>query len=308
MSNPTSNFGWQMPTSTDLVTDLPADFEVFGQAVDTSLADLKGGTTGQVLAKASNTDMDFTWTAGGDITGVTAGTGISGGGTSGDVTITNSMATAMTTKGDIIVATGSGAFVRQGVGTNGQVLTADSTQADGVAWATPSASPISFSLLNSGNTALPTGASSVTFTGLTSFNYYYLFFRNIQTSNSLDYWHLRINSSSSANYNDAGWQFKSTSGGFSATNLQQNANANGTEFYFGQTGTTNSISGGILIAGGASSGVKTLQSMTGGPGDPGYTYNNFGWWDNSALITSLRIGKAFGNNFSGGSVFIYGGN
>ena len=61
MSNPTSNFNWQMPTSTDLVTDLPADFEVFGQAVDTSLADLKGGTTGQVLSKASGTDMDFTW-------------------------------------------------------------------------------------------------------------------------------------------------------------------------------------------------------------------------------------------------------
>jgi hypothetical protein len=63
MTNPTSNFGWQMPTSTDLVTDLPADFEVFGQAVDTSLADLKGGTTGQVLPKASNTNMDFTWIA-----------------------------------------------------------------------------------------------------------------------------------------------------------------------------------------------------------------------------------------------------
>lgn len=61
MSNPTSSFGWIMPTSSDLVTDLPADFEIFGQAVDTSLADLKGGTTGQVLSKASNTDMDFTW-------------------------------------------------------------------------------------------------------------------------------------------------------------------------------------------------------------------------------------------------------
>ena len=61
MTNPTSNFGWQMPTSTDLVTDLPADFEVFGQAVDTSLADLKGGTTGQSLTKNSNTDMDFVW-------------------------------------------------------------------------------------------------------------------------------------------------------------------------------------------------------------------------------------------------------
>ena len=50
-----------MPTATDLVTDLPADFEVFGQAVDTSLVDLLGGTTGQVLSKASNTNMDFAW-------------------------------------------------------------------------------------------------------------------------------------------------------------------------------------------------------------------------------------------------------
>lgn len=61
MANPTSAFGWQMPTNTDLVKDLPADFEVFGQAVDTDLADLKGGTTGQILSKTSNTDMDFTW-------------------------------------------------------------------------------------------------------------------------------------------------------------------------------------------------------------------------------------------------------
>jgi hypothetical protein len=50
-----------MPTSSDLVTDLPADFETFGQAVATSMADLLGGTTGQVLSKTSNTDMDFTW-------------------------------------------------------------------------------------------------------------------------------------------------------------------------------------------------------------------------------------------------------
>jgi hypothetical protein len=61
MTNPTTPFSWQMPTASDLVTDLPADFEVFGQAVATSMADLLGGTTGQVLSKASNTDMDFTW-------------------------------------------------------------------------------------------------------------------------------------------------------------------------------------------------------------------------------------------------------
>jgi hypothetical protein len=63
----------------------------------------------------------------GDITGVTAGTGISGGGTSGTVTITNAMATEITAAGDIIIGTGSGTFDNLPIGTTGQVLTADTT-------------------------------------------------------------------------------------------------------------------------------------------------------------------------------------
>ena len=62
MATTTPNFGWPVPTSTDLVKNGATAIEALGDAIDASLVDLEGGTTGQVLAKASNTDMDFTWT------------------------------------------------------------------------------------------------------------------------------------------------------------------------------------------------------------------------------------------------------
>jgi hypothetical protein len=71
----------------------------------------------------------------GDIEGVTAGVGISGGGTSGTVTVTNSMATAIDAKGDLIGGTGADTFARLAVGANDTVLTADSSTATGLKWA-----------------------------------------------------------------------------------------------------------------------------------------------------------------------------
>ncbi len=108
MANPTTNFGWVMPTSSSLVTNLPADFNTFGQAVDTSMSELLGGTTGQVLSKTSNTNMDFTW-------------------------VTPTDQTPLTTKGDLFTFTTVDA--RLGVGANGTVLTADSAEATGMKWA-----------------------------------------------------------------------------------------------------------------------------------------------------------------------------
>jgi hypothetical protein len=142
MTNPTSNFGWQMPTATDLVTDLPADFEVFGQAVDTDFVDLLGGTTGQILSKTSATDLDFTWINNdqGDITGVTAGVGMTVANPTGPVpTVTNDMATTITASGDIVVGTGSGTYDNLPIGTTNQVLTADTSVSPyKVKWATAS--------------------------------------------------------------------------------------------------------------------------------------------------------------------------
>ena len=61
MATTTPNFGWSVPTSSDLVKNGATAIETLGDSIDASLVDLKGGTTGQVLAKASGTDMDFTW-------------------------------------------------------------------------------------------------------------------------------------------------------------------------------------------------------------------------------------------------------
>ena len=55
MANPTTNYGWPMPTTTDLVTDLPADFAAFGQPVDTSLKALNPETTLGDIAYRSST-------------------------------------------------------------------------------------------------------------------------------------------------------------------------------------------------------------------------------------------------------------
>jgi hypothetical protein len=137
MATVTPNFLFPVPQSTDLVKDGATAIAALGTSIDTQFVDLKGGTSGQILAKASNTDLDYSWITNdvGDITAVTAGTGITGGGTSGAVTITNSMATEIAAKGDLIVGTGSQTFDNLTAGANNTILVADSSTSTGLKWA-----------------------------------------------------------------------------------------------------------------------------------------------------------------------------
>lgn len=76
----------------------------------------------------------------------------------------NSALSKMTTKGDLLVTTGS-AYDRLGVGTNGYLLKADSSAANGVSWTDYSASP-TFTGTVTGNPAAGT-----TSTGTSGFGY-----------------------------------------------------------------------------------------------------------------------------------------
>jgi hypothetical protein len=131
MPTTTPNFGWSVPVSTDLVKDGATAIELLGDSIDASLVDLKGGTTGQVLTKASGTDMDFTFT-----------------------TPTDQI--PLTTKGDLL--TFDTADARLGVGANGTVLTADSAETTGLKWATPAAPVTALTLIH---TETVSNASSV---------------------------------------------------------------------------------------------------------------------------------------------------
>ena len=139
MATTTPNFGWPVPTSSDLVKNGATAIEGLGDAIDASLLDLKGGTTGQVLAKASGTDMDFTWSAIDPLVILDA-------------------------KGDLITATAADTPARLAVGTNGQTLVADSTAATGLKWATPT---------SGGMTLLSTTALSGTSTTISSIDQTY---------------------------------------------------------------------------------------------------------------------------------------
>jgi hypothetical protein len=182
MATTTPNFGWSVPTSTDLVKDGATAIETLGDAIDASLVDLKGGTTGQVLAKNSNTDMDFVWSN--DAAGMT---------------------NPMTTTGDTIYSSSGSTPARLAIGSTGHVLTV----AAGVpSWAAPAGSTATIAQIATGTLS----GATVTVSTLSTYDKLFIEFRNVDMSSVTGFSVLINNNTGASNYNWNGFSVNVTTG------------------------------------------------------------------------------------------------
>jgi hypothetical protein len=212
----------------------------------------------------------------------------------------------LTTKGDVLTRSSS-ALARLAVGANDTVLTADSTTATGLKWASAGAAATSFALLNAGGTTL-TGANTVTVSGLSGYNKLFGLIITASSASASSDIDLRLNADSTTKY-------KYTTPNITAgsTYNASNFNAGWADWqYFelakmsASAGST--VSGGFQIDGANSSGIKTFTSMCGSSPDGSNTQVHkwtSGIYTGTSVISSISLLSGTGN-FDGGTLFIYG--
>jgi hypothetical protein len=153
----------------------------------------------------------------GDVTGITAGTGITVTSSTGPVpTVTNDMATTITASGDIVVGTGSGTYDNLPIGTTGQILTADTTVSPyKVKWATASGSTLTVAQIGTGTLS----GSSVTITGLSTYDQFFIQFRQVDMNSVTGFSVLLNNNTGASNYNWNGFNVSPTTSGGSTQSV-----------------------------------------------------------------------------------------
>jgi len=238
----------------------------------------------------------------GDITDVLAGKGLTGGGTSGSVTL----ALGTTAKGDLVAGTGTTTAAALTVGTNGQTLVADSTASTGLKWATASSAVAGFTLLNAGGTAM-TGAATITVSGISGQSKLLIYVKTASSANASSRLWLRLNTDATANYAAAGCAIGPSAAG---ANVVSGYNNYLTDAYLdlARMGdiTTDQWRGAILIDGCNSTSVKSIISTASGTGANSNEGNVImGFYQGTATISSVSLLSSTGN-FDAGTMYVYG--
>jgi len=210
----------------------------------------------------------------------------------------------LTTKGDLFGYDTTNARVP--IGTNGQVLTADSTQSLGLKWAAAAAGS-NWTLLNSGGTAL-TGAATVTVSGISGVDKVMILMQQASSASSGAELRVRLNTDTGSNYYSYGAYWKNASTA-SVLNLGQSGGADAQIILAVMSGSAASTcSGGVTITGCNSSGVKQY-TYAGTGAQAGTTYEAMAYWgqgyyNSSSTISSISITTSSGN-LDAGTVFVY---
>ena len=206
--------------------------------------------------------------------------------------------TLVDAKGDIIAATASDTVARLGVGANDTVLTADSTAATGLKWATPGGGS-NYTLLNTGGTAL-SGSGTVTVSGISGMEKLMVVVIGARNGVAYNAFYFRVNGDSGGNYVYAGNQPRFTS----SPSQEPVGSISDTAIFFAQgdpAGSATTNYGSMYIDGGKSTGFKYFSVMGGGEW---LGQNRSGIYKGSAAITSISV--VTGTSMNAGTVYVYG--